>query len=666
MKKLLKEKFWLIYMPLSLIYLELFLKLWCFRTINPRGLIFTCLLAAAAGALATFVCCLNNAGFSSNLFGALLLAATLLFGTQTVYYGIFKTFLTAYSVSQAGNVLGNFWREALLGIWRAMPGLIVVFMPFVAWLVFRKRLVPGHPMRDRHRAGLCFAFIGLQILANAAIMGTSSGVMSAKYLYSESFVPELSVSYFGAITTFRIDLREFLGSEAEETDVLIAVEEENVTPEPQELLAPEDLAPAPSETVAYEPNMLEIDFDALMENETDEVILDMHRYFSSLEPTCKNEYTGMFKGKNIVWIVAEGFSSFALSEKHTPTLWKLANSGFVFENFYNPIWGVSTTDGEYVTLTGLLPKVGVWSFSKSSGNYMPFGFGNLLSRCGYKCYAYHNHDYTYYDRHLSHPNLGYDFKGVGNGLVVSDTWPASDLEMVQNTVDEYINEPPFHVYYMTVSGHLYYTFTGNAMSYKHMEEVSDLPYSEGPRAYIACNMEFDLAVEELIKRLDEAGMLEDTVIVISGDHYPYALELSEIEELYGGPIDTSFELYRSSLIIWCADIKEPVRITKPCSSLDIMPTLANLFGLSYDSRLVMGRDILSDSEGLVVFYNHSFISEKGRYDAATDVFTPNDGIEWSQEEQKEYARNMLGRISDMFRYSAAILDNNYYAKVLSK
>ena len=97
-----------------------------------------------------------------------------------------------------------------------------------------------------------------------------------------------------------------------------------------------------------------------------------------------------------------------------------------------------------------------------------------------------------------------------------------------------------------------------------------------------------------------------------------------------------------------------------------MPTLANLFGLSYDSRLVMGRDILSDSEGLVVFYNHSFISEKGRYDAATDVFTPNDGIEWSQEEQKEYARNMLGRISDMFRYSAAILDNNYYAKVLSK
>ncbi|MGI5935434.1 MAG: LTA synthase family protein [Oscillospiraceae bacterium] len=666
MKKILRERFWLIYMPLSFIYLELFLKLWCFRTMTLRGLVFTVLLAAAAGTLATFVCCLNNARFSSKLFAALLFAATLIFATQTVYYGIFKTFLTAYSVSQAGDVIGNFWRETLQGIWRAMPGLIIVFIPFILWLVFGKKMLPAHPMHDRFRAGLCFTFMGLQVLANTAIMGTSAGVMSAKYLYSESFVPELSVSYFGALTTFRIDLREFLSSETKEADTLIAGVEENMPPEPAELLTPEELAPAPAGFILYEPNVLQIDFDALMENETDEVIQDMHRYFSSVEPTLKNEYTGMFSGKNLVWIVAEGFSSFALSEKHTPTLWKLANSGFVFENFYNPIWGVSTSDGEYVTLTGLIPKVGVWSFSKSSDNYMPFGFGDLLSRCGYKCYAYHNHDYTYYNRHLSHPNMGYVFKGVGNGLVVTDTWPASDLEMVQNTVGEYINEPPFHVYYMTVSGHLYYTFAGNAMSYKHMDEVSDLPYSEGPRAYIACNMEFDLAVEELIKRLDEEGILEDTVIVISGDHYPYALELSEIEELYGGPIDTSFELYHSTLIIWCANMEEPVRITKPCSSLDIMPTLANLFGLSYDSRLVMGRDILSDSEGLVVFYNHSFISETGRYNATTDVFTPIEGLEWSQEERDNYARNMLSRIKDMFQYSAAILDNDYYAKVLSK
>ncbi len=666
MRRILRNRIWLIYMPLSFIYLELLLKLWCLGTVTLRGFIFTVLLAAAAGTLATFICCLSNTKFSSKLFFVLLLAATLLFGTQTVYYGIFKTFLTVYSVSEAGNVIGNFWREALQGIWRAMPGLILVFIPLILWLVFKKKLIPTQPMHDKYRAGLCFAFISLQILANTAIMGTSAGVMSAKYLYSESFVPELSVIYFGALTTFRMDLQEFLSSEAKAADTLISGEEENKSPEPEELFTPEELAPDSTGPSLYESNVLQIDFDALIENETDEVMRDMHQYFSSVEPTLKNEYTGMFSGKNLVWIVAEGFSSFALSEKHAPTLWKLANSGFAFENFYNPIWGVSTTDGEYVTLTGLIPKVGVWSFSKSSGNYMPFGFGNLLSNCGYKCYAYHNHSYTYYDRHLSHPNLGYDYKGVGNGLEITGTWPASDLEMVQKTVDEYIKAPPFHVYYMTVSGHLYYTFSGNSMSYKHMDKVADLPYSEGPRAYIACNIEFDLAVEELIISLDEAGMLEDTVIVISGDHYPYGLEISEIEEIYGGAIDTGFELYRSTLIIWCADMEEPVRVTKPCSSLDIMPTLANLFGLNYDSRLVMGRDILSDSEGLVIFYNHSFISEMGRYDATTDVFTPNEGLEWSQEEKDGYARNMLNRISSMFQYSAAILDNDYYAKVLSK
>ena len=95
---------------------------------------------------------------------------------------------------------------------------------------------------------------------------------------------------------------------------------------------------------------MEIDFQTLIEGESDPVLQDMHTYFSQRPATEKNEYTGLFQGKNLIWIVAEGFTTYAMTEETTPTLWKLAHSGFVFENFYNPLWGVSTSDGEYVAI----------------------------------------------------------------------------------------------------------------------------------------------------------------------------------------------------------------------------------------------------------------------------------------------------------------------------
>ena len=145
----------------------------------------------------------------------------------------------------------------------------------------------------------------------------------------------------------------------------------------------EEPTASPSPTpVVYGQNVMEIDFDALIANESDSTLLDMHNYFSSVEPTYKNVYTGMFEGKNLIWLVGEAFSSYAVDKDLTPTLYKLANEGFVFTNFYNPVWGVSTSDGEYVPMTGLIPKSGVWSFAMSGENYMPFGMGNMLKKSG--------------------------------------------------------------------------------------------------------------------------------------------------------------------------------------------------------------------------------------------------------------------------------------------
>ena len=103
-----------------------------------------------------------------------------------------------------------------------------------------------------------------------------------------------------------------------------------------------------------------------------------------------------------------------------------------------------------------------------------------------------------------------------------------------------------------------------------------------------------------------------------------------------------------------------VHVDKFCSSLDVMPTLSNLFGLDYDSRLIMGSDILSSNEALVIFANYSFISEEGFYNSITDQFTRWDGDTPDLEE----VASMVAEVQNRVAYSATILDCDYYRLAL--
>lgn len=409
------------------------------------------------------------------------------------------------------------------------------------------------------------------------------------------------------------------------------------------------------------PNILPIDFETLIATEKDDTIQKLHSYFASQTPTNKNEYTGMFAGYNLILITAEGFSPWAVDEHITPTLYQLTNEGFVFNNFYTPLWWSSTSDGEYVACTSTIPKSGVLSMYASGSNDMPFCLGNQLNKLKYACYAYHNHTYTYYHRDVSHPNMGYQYKGVGNGLEVTKTWPESDYEMMVETVSEYVKQEPFHVYYMTVSGHMNYTFIGNSMAYKNRAVVKDLPYSEEAKAYIACNVELDRALQYLIEELKKAGVAEKTVIALSADHYPYGLEKSKIDEIAGYEVEENFELYKNYFILWNAGMKESIVIDKPCSSLDILPTLSNLFGLAYDSRLLMGKDILSDSSPLVMFSNRSFITDEVMYNSTNGEITYLTEKELTQEE----ISNLNKVVKNKFAISTSILEQDYYSYLRS-
>lgn len=239
-------------------------------------------------------------------------------------------------------------------------------------------------------------------------------------------------------------------------------------------------------------------------------------------------------------------------------------------------------------------------------------------------------------------------------------WPNSDYEMIDVTVNDYINNEKFMAYYMTVSGHLNYTTVGNCMATRNWDIVKDMPYSHKAKAYLATQIELDKAIGELINELTLAGKLEDTVIVLSPDHYPYGLTLEELNELSTYERDNTFEKHHTPLLIWSASMKEPIKVEKVCSSLDVLPTVLNLFGIEYDSRLLMGNDILSNNkEQIVIFSDRSFITEKGRYSSVTRTFTPNEGVTVSEN----YVDEISEIIYQKYKMSALILENDYYRKV---
>lgn len=705
-----------------LLYLEIVYHLSGFgwSGCNP---VYTIMLILAWSGIQTMLVGVVKKRFKKVLYYFFIWIAVVWTGVQLVYLRIFKQPMLWEAVFRGGgDALTNYWREALDGVLGALPFLLLLVLPAV---------VIGIVI---HRTGWQMPqFTGLQILRTIVIVIAGSAgcvvtlevgkAMEADFYedYEEFFDPLGVVETMGVLPTLQRDtaycadmlIKNLFGIDTKHIEALqqpdstlepesnaVSTSEsssavsgnltEETKPEMTEQGKTEQGETGKEETGKEEageeaeqvprPQQFELDYDklhALADNEKQTWLAD---YIQGLAPTTTNEYTGIFEGYNLIYLTAEGFCSYAIREDLTPTLYRLTHSGFVFENYYVPLWQTSTSDGEYINCTGLIPD-GQFSMRKSGANDMAYTLPKFFARENVYSYAYHNNTLSYYDRYLTHPNLGYDFKGCKLGELSEEEWgsqifpmehpnqwPASDLEMMQGTIPEYINMDRFHVYYMTVSGHMNYNFKGNAMSSKNRDAVADLELSENARAYIACNIELDKALEYLLQQLEAAGQLEKTVICLSADHYPYAMKQEQYEELAGRSLTEGMDLYRNSLILWNAGMEEePVYVTKACGSMDILPTLLNLFGFSYDSRMYAGRDIFSEGEGLVIFNDRSFVSDSVIYNRKAKQTTwlkDEEGNDIIPEDQKEtYFAGMKQEVKNRYQFSAYILQENYYQDV---
>lgn len=569
----------------------------------------------------------------------LMIIIGLYFYSQFIFYKIFKMPFSFASISMIDQAL-DFKKIAISAIEKNMIiSLIYLFIIFIyIILVFIIK-------NKKNKSIISFTFIifFISVIVSLCLLKINSKkTYSAYNLYYNVSAPTQSLEKFGLLTTTNLDIsRQLFGFSSN----LINNQEETVLKE-------------------IEYNKEDIDFESLNESETDEELKVLHQYFATETPTNKNEYTGYYKDKNLIFILAEGFNSLAVDKDLTPTLYKMVNSSFVFNNFYSPLF-LSTTGGEFQATSGLLPSQQTLKTWKSTTPNLSYSYGNAFKNIGYYVSSYHDWTYSYYNRDKTMITQGFeDYLACGNGLenlMDCKSWPPSDIDLINVTADKYLDKEKFMTFYITVSGHAEYNFSGQAIIKKNKEYVDDLDYSEQIKAYLASQIELDKALEELIKKLESKNILDDTVIALVGDHYPYTISAEVMNEKSDFQRDELFEVNRSNFILY--NSKTPkTEINKYAGNLDVLPTILNLFGIEYDSRLIVGKDIFSDTEGLVIFSDHSWISDKGKYNVSTKEFSSFD----NKEIDNEYIEKINTKVANNFTISDLLIKKNYYTIIKGK
>lgn len=598
-----------------------------------------------------------------------------------VEYFIYMQFKELYDLNTimngAGGALTGF-TTTILGLIFSPLGVFHLFLysiPLSLLVMDLKKKTYDYTQPDKQvKIGTAVA-IPVCFVLNLIIIAcipSARTIVGAEYNYPKA------VQAFGYMEGTALDIKALLfGSGGEFQNVKNPVHlqtsmpgESNGKSNPGESLVPGESTPVPTPTPAHEPQVMDIDFASLQAKGGK--IATLAQYCSNVEPTYTNKMTGKFKGKNLIMITAEAFTAEAIDPVLTPTLYRLATKGIQFTDSYVPATA-GTTGGEFSHIFGLLPTSGGKSVTNMTENGCTyFTMGQRLNAEGYFGYAFHNNDYKYYSRNKTHTKLGYNqgFMGIYNGMekwVNYHQWPESDYDMFVGTCPLYLTQDHFNIYYMSVSGHSGYTRAGNAMSKKHWDETASLEgkNSEAVRAYKACNMDFDQGLKYLIDRLEECGKADDTVICIVADHFPYGLDpdaslgnMPKLSELYGYEVKNYIQRDHNRIIIWsgCLEKEDPIVVDTPASSIDILPTLMNLFGIKYDSRLLPGRDVFSDSMPLAFNLNYDWKTDLGTYYSSKGEFVPKDA---NTQIPDGYVQQVKSIVSNKIKYCKNMVGTDF-------
>lgn len=351
-----------------------------------------------------------------------------------------------------------------------------------------------------------------------------------------------------------------------------------------------------------------------------------------------NEYSRSFKDKNLIFIMMESIDDWLITEDTMPTLNYMKKTGINFTNRYAPVFGGGRTfNSEFAANTGLyVPSNGIAIYDYAHNSF-PYALPSLFKSSGYTVNSLHFNTGDYYNRRNMHKALGYTnhyalYDMNIKDKITYDSTLASNDEIYKLIVPK---KGKFMSFIITYSAHLPYNENSLCNNNGNtLECIKDLSHIT------------DDFFTKLLFRLEQDKKIDDTVIVLFSDHYAYGYDIKYLKKIKGTSDINLLE--KIPFIIWSKDI-EAKTISTIMDTADIAPTIANMFGLSFDPNNYLGTDVFSNShEPFVYFNDHSWYDGKIYYRGQ------------KVSGQAEYISNINNKITKMIRVNNSILYTNYY------
>ena len=401
--------------------------------------------------------------------------------------------------------------------------------------------------------------------------------------------------------------------------------------------------------------------DEIIKNEKNTTLNNINNYIKNKDITDYNSHTGMFEGKNLIVIMMESTNDIIINKDLYPNFYKLYSEGISFKNNYSPRNSCATGNNEFSGMTGLYTIQNNCTANVFSNNTYFTSIFNIFKNAGYRATSMHDYTEQYYVRNIIHKNLGSEAYYNANDLNIKyyneyKNW-ASDEDFMNAAMDITLNDTsnkPFMLWLTTVSGHQPYKVS-SVEGDKYLSITEGTDYSMELRRYMSKLKTFDNGLGILLDKLKASGKLDDTVIVMYGDHYPYGLKNKDISSVLTYGLD-DYEVERVPMVIYNSTIKSEV-VEKYSSYINLTPTLANLFNLDYDPRYYMGTDVFSDDYlNMVAFADGSWKNADVYYNASSGSIKYYTSNEYTTDELIKINNIVTNRM----QISESIIRNNYF------
>lgn len=383
-----------------------------------------------------------------------------------------------------------------------------------------------------------------------------------------------------------------------------------------------------------------------------ERIAELDDYYASHpKEAADTPMTGAFAGKNLIFIMMESMDDWLVTPEYMPNLYRLEQEGVYFQNYYAPIFlAAATFNSEFTANTGMIAPEYQVRNSYYSEHALPYSLPNRFRNAGYCARSFHAANPNIYNRGQIHLNFGYESYNDYGDLGMDDYMLDSQL---LRGYDRIVSDEPFFSFIITYSGHGPYTEEQDTISAPHLAraraviDYSAVPYTteaqkeEYTRA-VAQAMETDAFIGGLRERLEADGHAEDTVLVLFTDHYCKYFSDAELISAIKGTSDHNL-LSNVPFVIWTEGITPQV-YDKYVSTMDIAPTVVDLFSLDADLRYYIGNDMFDPDGGVVYFRNYAWYDGK-TYDTGNDAST-NPAV----LAMREQVREQINISQDTFRY----------------